>query len=165
MRTLAEAEQRALRRQGQRMQASSGHTHHPLLRQCRHPLRLRLVRRVAVAQLTITTKAEAEQMLLGHLMDHIKQLSPDQKVLLKLTIPNGNNLFAPCINHPNVIRVFALSGGYSREDANSLLTQNKRMVASFNRALTEGLSVEQSDEEFNLILDSSIESIYQASIT
>jgi fructose-bisphosphate aldolase class I len=111
------------------------------------------------------TKAEAEMMLLKHLMDNIEQLASDQKVILKLTIPNENNLYTSCINHPNVIRVFALSGGYSRDDANSLLTQNKRMVASFNRALTEGLSVEQSDEEFNLILDSSIESIYQASIT
>ena len=111
------------------------------------------------------TKAEAEQMLLDHLMDHIEQLSPDQKVLLKLTIPNENNLFTPCINHPNVIRVFALSGGYSRDEANSRLSLNKGMVASFNRALTEGLSAQQSDEEFNLMLDSSIESIYQASIT
>ena len=111
------------------------------------------------------TKAEAETMLLEHLMDHIEQLSPDQKVLLKLTIPNENNLFAHCINHPNVIRVFALSGGYSRDEANSRLSLNKGMVASFNRALTEGLSAQQSDEEFNLMLDSSIESIYQASIT
>ena len=111
------------------------------------------------------TKAEAETMLLKHLMYHIEQLSPDQKVLLKLTIPNENNLFTPCINHPNVIRVFALSGGYSRDKANSRLSLNKGMVASFNRALTEGLSAQQSDEEFNLMLDSSIESIYQASIT
>jgi len=111
------------------------------------------------------TKAEAETMLLEHLMDHIEQLSPDQKVLLKLTIPNENNLFTPCINHPNVIRVFALSGGYSRDEANSRLFLNKGMFASFSRALTEGLSAQQSDEEFNLMLDSSIESIYQASIT
>jgi fructose-bisphosphate aldolase class I len=111
------------------------------------------------------TKAEAETMLLEHLMDHIEQLSPDQKVLLKLTIPNENNLFAHCINHPNVIRVFALSGGYSRDEANSRLSLNKGMVASFNRALTEGLSAKQSDEKFNLMLDSSIESIYRASIT
>jgi len=111
------------------------------------------------------TKAEAEHMLLEHLMDHIEQLSPDQKVLLKLTIPYDNNLFAPCIYHPNVIRVFALSGGYSRDEANSRLSLNKGMFASFSRALTEGLSAQQSDEEFNLMLDSSIESIYQASIT
>ena len=111
------------------------------------------------------TKSEAEQMLLEHLMDHIEQLSSDQKVLLKLTIPNENNFFAPCINHPNVIRVFALSGGYSRDEANSRLARNSGMVASFSRALTEGLSAQQSDEEFNLMLDSSIESIYQASIT
>ena len=111
------------------------------------------------------TKAEAETMLLKHLMDHIEQLASDQKVILKLTIPNENNLYTPCINHPNVIRVFALSGGYSRDEANSRLSLNKGMVASFNRALTEGLSAQQSDEEFNLMLDSSIESIYQASIT
>ena len=111
------------------------------------------------------TKAEAETMLLEHLMDHIEQLSPDQKVLLKLTIPNENNLFARCINHPNVIRVFALSGGYSRDEANSRLSLNKGMSASFSRALTEVLSAQQSDEEFNLMLDSTIESIYQASIT
>jgi len=111
------------------------------------------------------TKAEAETMLLKHLMDHIEQLASDQKVILKLTIPNENNLFTPCINHPNVIRVFALSGGYSRDEANSRLSLNKGMVASFNRALTEGLSAQQTDEEFNLMLDSSIESIYQASIT
>jgi len=111
------------------------------------------------------TKAEAETMLLEHLMDHIEQLSPDQKVLLKLTIPNENTLFAPCINHPNVIRVFALSGGYSRDEANSRLSLNKGMFASISRALTEGLSAQQSDEEFNLMLDSSIDTIYQASIT
>jgi len=111
------------------------------------------------------TKTEAEQMLLEHLMDHIEQLSPDQKVLLKLTIPNENNLFTPCINHTNVKRVFQISGGYSRDEANSRLTRNSGMVASFSRALTEGLSAQQSDEEFHLMLDSSIESIYQASIT
>ena len=111
------------------------------------------------------TKTEAETMLLEHLMDHIEQLSPDQKVLLKLTIPNENNLFTPCINDPSVIRVFALSGGYTREVANARLARNSGVVASFSRALTEGLSAQQSDEEFNLMLDSSIESIYQASIT
>ena len=111
------------------------------------------------------TKAEAETMLLEHLMDHIEQLSPDQKVLLKLTIPNENNLFTPCINHPSVVKVFALSGGYTREEANGLLARNSGMVASFSRALTEGLSAQQTDEEFNLMLDSSIESIYRASMT
>lgn len=111
------------------------------------------------------TKSEAEQMLLKHLMAHIEQLSSDQKVMLKLTIPNENNLFTPCINNPNVIRVFALSGGFTREEANVRLARNSGMVASFSRALTEGLSAQQSDEEFNLMLDSSIESIYRASMT
>ena len=111
------------------------------------------------------TKSEAEQMLLKHLMDNIEQLVSDQKVMLKLTIPNENNLFTPCINHPSVVKVFALSGGYTREEANGLLARNSGMVASFSRALTEGLSAQQSDEEFNLMLDSSIERIYQASIT
>ncbi len=111
------------------------------------------------------TKSEAEQMLLKHLMDNIEQLASDQKVMLKLTIPNENNLFTPCINHPSVVKVFALSGGYTREEANGLLARNSGMVASFSRALTEGLSAQQTDEEFNLMLDSSIESIYRASMT
>ena len=111
------------------------------------------------------TKSEAEQMLLNHLMDSIEQLVADQKVMLKLTIPNENNLFSPCINHPCVVKVLALSGGYTREEANARLDRNFGMVASFSRALTEGLSSQQTDEEFNLMLDSSIESIYQASIT
>ena len=111
------------------------------------------------------TKSEAEQMLLKHLMDNIEQLASDQKVMLKLTIPNDNNLFMPCINHPSVVKVFALSGGYTREEANGLLARNSGMVASFSRALTEGLSAQQTDEEFNLMLDSSIESIYRASMT
>ena len=111
------------------------------------------------------TKSEAEQMLLKHLMDNIEQLASDQKVMLKLTIPNENNLFTPCINHPSVVKVFALSGGYTREEANGLLARNSGMVASFSRALTEGLSAQQTDEEFNLMLDSSIESIFRASMT
>ena len=111
------------------------------------------------------TKSEAEQMLLKHLMDNIEQLDSDQKVMLKLTIPNENNLFTPCINHPSVVKVFALSGGYTREEANVRLAQNSGMVASFSRALTESLSAQQTDEEFNLMLDSSIESIYRASMT
>ena len=111
------------------------------------------------------TKSEAEQMLLKHLTAHIEQLSSDQKVMLKLTIPNENNLFTPFLNHPSVIKVLALSGGYSREEANLRLAQNSGMVASFSRALTEGLSAQQTDEEFNLKLNSSIESIYRASMT
>ena len=110
-------------------------------------------------------KSEAEQMLLENLKNQIEQLTSEQKILLKLTIPNEANLYAPFVNHPNVLRVFALSGGYSREDSNRLLSLNNGMLASFSRALTEGLSVQQSDDEFNSKLDASIESIYQASIS
>ena len=110
-------------------------------------------------------KSEAEQMLFENLMNQIEQLASEQKILLKLTIPNKSNLYAPFINHPNVLRVFALSGGYSREEANKLLALNNGMLASFSRALTEGLTAQQSDGEFNSVLDASIESIYQSSLS
>ena len=110
-------------------------------------------------------KSEAEKILLENLINHVEQLNPEQKILLKLTIPNEVNLYSQFVNHPNVLRVFALSGGYSREDSNKLLTLNNGMVASFSRALTEGLSSKQSDEEFDSLLDASIESIFQASIS
>ena len=110
-------------------------------------------------------KSEAEQMLFENLKNQIEQLTSEQKILLKLTIPDEANLYAPFVNHPNVLRVFALSGGYSRDDSNRLLSLNNGMLASFSRALTEGLSFQQSDDEFNSKLDASIESIYQASIS
>ena len=110
-------------------------------------------------------KSEAEQMLFENLKNQIEQLTSEQKILLKLTIPDEANLYAPFVNHPNVLRVFALSGGYSRDDSNRLLSLNNGMLASFSRALTEGLSVQQSDDEFNSKLDASIDSIYQASIS
>ena len=110
-------------------------------------------------------KSEAEQMLFENLKNQIEQLNSEQKILLKLTIPSDVNLYAPFTNHPNVLRVFALSGGYSREESNKLLALNNGMLASFSRALTEGLSAQQSDDEFNSVLDASIESIYQASIS
>ena len=110
-------------------------------------------------------KSEAEQMLFENLKNQIEQLTSEQKILLKLTIPDEANLYAPFVNHPNVLRVFALSGGYSRDDSNRLLSLNNGMLASFSRALTEGLSVQQSDDEFNSKLDASIESIFQASIS
>ena len=109
-------------------------------------------------------KSEAEQLLFENLKNQMEQLTTEQKILLKLTIPNEVNLYAPFINHPNVLRVFALSGGYSREESNKLLALNNGMLASFSRALTEGLSAQQSDDEFNSVLDASIESIYQASL-
>jgi len=110
-------------------------------------------------------KSEAEQMLFENLKNQIQQLTSEQKIMLKLTIPNEINLYAPFIDHPNVLRVFALSGGYSREESNKLLALNGGMLASFSRALTEGLLVQQSDDEFNSVLDASIQSIYQASIS
>jgi fructose-bisphosphate aldolase class I len=85
--------------------------------------------------------------------------------MLKLTLPEQDNLFADCIDHPNVVRVVALSGGYSRDEATTRLARNHRMIASFSRALAEGLSAQQSDEEFNAMLDRSIQSIFDASIT
>ena len=85
--------------------------------------------------------------------------------MLKLTLPEQDNFYADCIQHPNVVKVVALSGGYSRREANERLARQHGMVASFSRALTEGLSAQQSDEEFNQVLDASIESIFQASRT
>jgi len=93
----------------------------------------------------------------------LNTLAPDQQLMLKLTLPEEDNHYAECITHPNVVRVVALPGGYTREVANAALARNEGMVASFSRALTEGLSAQQSDGEFNAMLDASIESIYQAS--
>ena len=110
-------------------------------------------------------KATTEALLLPALLSQLDQLEEDQYVMLKLTLPEQGNFYAPCISHPRVLKVVALSGGYSREEANRRLADNKGMVASFSRALTEGLSAKQSDDEFNQMLDESIESIYQASKT
>jgi fructose-bisphosphate aldolase class I len=110
-------------------------------------------------------KAEAEDLLRTALLDELNALAPDQLVMLKLTLPEVNNYYADCIAHPNVVRVVALSGGYSREEANTRLAKNNGMVASFSRALSEGLNAQQSDDEFNAMLDASIESIFQASST
>ncbi len=110
-------------------------------------------------------KAEAEEMLKTAMLGELNALVPDQLVMLKLTLPESDNLYTECIEHPNILRVVALSGGYSREEANSRLTSNNGMVASFSRALSEGLTAQQTDEEFNAMLDASIESIFQASST
>ena len=85
--------------------------------------------------------------------------------MLKLTLPTTDNLYAELVSHPRILRVVALSGGYSRDEANALLARNHGVVASFSRGLTEGLTAQQSDAEFNAALDASIESIYQASLT
>ncbi len=110
-------------------------------------------------------KSQAESLLKDALLKQLDQLGEGQYVMLKLTLPEQENFYEACINHPNVLKVLALSGGYSREEANRRLTNNKGMVASFSRALTEGLSAQQSDDEFNAMLDGSIESIFQASST
>ena len=110
-------------------------------------------------------KSQAESLLKAAIMKHLDALESGQAVMLKLTLPDTDDLYAECVAHPNVLRVAALSGGYSREDANAKLAKNHGMVASFSRALTEGLTAQQSDEQFNASLDTSIESIYQASNT
>lgn len=110
-------------------------------------------------------KAEAEDLLKTALLDELNALAPDQLVMLKLTPPEVDNHYADCIAHPNIVRVVALSGGYSREEANARLARNNGLVASFSRALSEGLNAQQSDDEFNAMLDASIESIFRASST
>ncbi|MCA9506309.1 MAG: fructose bisphosphate aldolase [Myxococcales bacterium] len=110
-------------------------------------------------------KAEAEALLLRELTSHLDALPAGRFVMLKLTLPEQADLYAPCVAHPNVARVVALSGGYSREEANRRLALNHGVVASFSRALTEGLSASQSDAEFDRTLDAAIESIFQASST
>ncbi len=112
-----------------------------------------------------TEKAAAENALKTALLARLDQLSSDQKVMLKLTLPETDNFYSDCVNHPNVLKVVALSGGYSREEANARMSRNNGVVASFSRALTEGLSAQQNDDTFNVMLNDSIESIYQASKT
>jgi fructose-bisphosphate aldolase class I len=110
-------------------------------------------------------KAEAEALLLESMLGHIRKLGQGQGIMLKLTLPEEDNYYSECIEHPNVLRVVALSGGYTREEANARLARNNGMIASFSRALTEGLRADQTDEEFNAMLNDSIESIFQASRT
>jgi fructose-bisphosphate aldolase class I len=110
------------------------------------------------------SKAEAEGLLRDALMAHAGQLG-DRSVMLKLTLPEADNFYADVIGHDNILKVVALSGGYSREESNARLSRNNGMIASFSRALTEGLSAQQSDEDFNSTLDATIESIATASRT
>ena len=110
-------------------------------------------------------KAEAEGLLKAALLEQLDQLGSDQNILLKLTLPERSDFYADLIGHPRVWRVFALSGGYTRKEANVRLAANHGVVASFSRALTEGLSAEQDDEEFDAALRGSVASIYAASIT
>jgi fructose-bisphosphate aldolase class I len=108
-------------------------------------------------------KAKAEELLKTAVLDELNKLPAGQFVMLKLTLPEKDDFYVDCIRHPNVVRVVALSGGYSRQDANDRLRRNHGMVASFSRALVEGLSAQQSDAEFNAELDRSIQSIFDAS--
>jgi fructose-bisphosphate aldolase class I len=110
-------------------------------------------------------KAAAEDLLKKAILGQLDKLPEGQLVMLKLTIPDRDNLYADLIAHPRVLKVVALSGGYPRDEANKRLAKQKGMVASFSRALTEGLTAQQSEAEFNAALDGAIESIYQASKT
>jgi fructose-bisphosphate aldolase class I len=112
-----------------------------------------------------TSKSAAEAILKREIQQHLDQLDDSHRVMLKLTLPDEDNFYSDFVTHPKVVRVVALSGGYSRDDANAKLRSNNGIVASFSRALTEGLSAQQNDQEFDNTLDATIESIYQASIS
>lgn len=114
--------------------------------------------------ITIADKADAEEMLRDVILAHLDALADDQMVILKLTLPEVDNLYKPLVDHPRVLKVVALSGGYNREEANDRLSRQTGMIASFSRALTEGLSADQTDEQFNAVLDASIQSIRDASV-
>jgi fructose-bisphosphate aldolase class I len=109
-------------------------------------------------------KAAAEDLLKAAILTELGGLDADQHVMLKLTLPEQDGFYTELVEHPRVLRVVALSGGYTREDANARLARNHGLVASFSRALTEGLSTQQSEAEFDAALDASIASIYEASM-
>ena len=113
--------------------------------------------------ISIADKAAAEDILLAEILKHLDKVPAGKQVMLKLTLPSKANLYKPLVDHPRVMRVVALSGGYSRDDANAKLKQNTGMIASFSRALTEGLSAQQSDAQFDAALGSAIDSIFEAS--
>jgi len=108
-------------------------------------------------------KARAEELLKAALLEKLNKLPTGQLVFLKLTLPERDDFYADCVSHPKVVRVLALSGGYSRDEGNARLRRNRGVVASFSRALVEGLSAQQSDAEFNALLDAAIQSIFEAS--
>jgi fructose-bisphosphate aldolase, class I len=110
-------------------------------------------------------KARAEELLKAAILEKLGGLAPSQLVMLKLTLPEKDDLYADFVGHPNVVRVVALSGGYSREEGNRRLRRNHGVVASFSRALVEGLTAQQSEAEYNALLEASIQSIFEASIT
>ncbi|MDG1121936.1 MAG: fructose bisphosphate aldolase [Glaciecola sp.] len=110
-------------------------------------------------------KAQAEALLQAALLRHLDQVPDGQQVMLKLTLPEESGFYAPCIAHPKALKVVALSGGYSRDEANARLAANPNMIASFSRALTQGVSAQQSDAEFTATIDAAIAGIYAASST
>lgn len=114
--------------------------------------------------ISIPDKAEAETILLAEILKALDTLPEGTEVMLKLTLPTRANLYKPLVDHPKVMRVVALSGGYTRDEANAILAKNAGVIASFSRALTEGLSARQSDAEFNRVLDATIQSVYDASV-
>jgi fructose-bisphosphate aldolase class I len=113
--------------------------------------------------ITIPDKAEAEVMLMEAIVTHLDALPDGAQVMLKLSLPSVDNFYRPLIEHPKVLRVVALSGGFSRDEANSLLARNHGLIASFSRALTEGLTARESDAEFDATLDGAVQAIYDAS--
>lgn len=114
--------------------------------------------------ISIEDKSQAEEMLRDEILAQLDALNDDQNVMLKLTLPNEANLYQPLVDHPRVLRVVALSGGYSRQQANDMLTQNTGIIASFSRALTEGLSAQQDEAAFNGTIETTINEIYEASV-
>ncbi len=114
--------------------------------------------------ISIADKAEAEDLLLARLTAHLDTLPEGHEVMLKLTLPETANHYESLVDHPRVLRVVALSGGYSRDEANARLAQNRGVIASFSRALTEGLSAQQSDAEFNATIAATIDAIHAASV-
>ncbi|MEL6645091.1 MAG: fructose bisphosphate aldolase [Pseudomonadota bacterium] len=114
--------------------------------------------------ITIADKAEAEDILLAEITKHLDALPDGTEIMLKLSLPTKANQYKSLVDHPKVMRVVALSGGYSRDEANALLAQNTGVIASFSRALTEGLSAQQSDDDFNTTIAATIDSIYTASV-
>ena len=114
--------------------------------------------------ITIPDKAEAEEIVLAEILKSLESVPADQQVMLKLSLPTKGNHYAPLVDHPRVMRVVALSGGYARDEANAMLAANRGVIASFSRALTEGLSAQQSDEDFDKVLAATIDATHAASV-
>ncbi|HEY0214584.1 MAG TPA: fructose bisphosphate aldolase [Paenirhodobacter sp.] len=114
--------------------------------------------------ISIADKAEAEEILREAILEQLEAIEDGKQVMLKLSLPTVPNFYKPLVDHPKVLKVVALSGGYSRDDANAILSKNGGMIASFSRALTEGLSAQQSDAEFDAMLGKAVTSIHAASV-